>query len=465
MILNDPRLLVLGIGVSPCKVDGVLRFEHFCKAYGLNYKIIGEGKQWYGGDMNNGMGGGQKIKELTDVLESMDNRLIVVCDTFDLIPIASEDEILDKFKKLCKPDQVLFSSEVFCWPKDDLKVYYPQTESKYKYLNSGCIMGYRDSIYKLIQNNNIKNNDDDQLYFTMKFLTGAKIVLDYKCELFQALNGVKEDIIIHRNRIYNKYTDSYPVFIHGNGPSKTFLNSIENYIEPFPYKNICTTQFKPEVSLTINKFPKIFIALYIDSTKPGLQIFLESITDLDYDNKIVYVYNKSNNDEIKNMVELAGYHYKENINTYNFDDFINEDNKECRYYFLLEQGSIITHKNILKELINYFDDYHRIICPLLHSKAGKYFTNYWGAIDNNGFYRRSDDYLKLVEYEKRGLWNCPYVSRAILFDRQIVTNWNLMEDNKHWNDIDMQLCHNIRKNSLFMYMVNNNKYGYILPDI
>lgn len=251
-------ILVLGIGVSIHKTDGVLRFEHFCNAFNLPYKILGEGKVWRGGNMFVGSGGGQKINEIMEVIKPMDNKLIIMCDTFDLFPIAGKEEIIAKFKQLAKPGQILFTSEVFCWPDESLAERHPislilnssdKAINKYKFLNSGGIMGYRDDIYNLITdtdagtNNSstdsfiIRDNDDDQLFFTRKYLKmigepSNKIVLDTKCEVFQAVNGCSDDLVIHRNRIYNKYTDSYPIFIHGNGPAKCHVNSYENYIEP-----------------------------------------------------------------------------------------------------------------------------------------------------------------------------------------------------------------------------------------
>ena len=100
LINND--ILILGIGVSVHKTDGVIRFERFCKAYNLPYKIIGEGKVWRGGDMFVGTGGGQKINELLEAIKPMENKLIIMCDTYDQIPIAGKEEIISKFHKLTK---------------------------------------------------------------------------------------------------------------------------------------------------------------------------------------------------------------------------------------------------------------------------------------------------------------------------------------------------------------------------
>lgn len=448
--------LILGIGVSEHKTDGVLRFEHYCKKLGLPYKILGEGRKWHGGDMSAGMGGGQKINEVVAAIEGMENKLLIICDTFDLIPVAGAEEILSKFNNLCGCEKILFSSEVYCWPDQNLEAVYPKTDTKYRFLNSGCIMGYRDQIYNLIKNgnNSVKDNDDDQLFFTRKYLAGENIVLDNQCHLFQAINGARQDIVLYKNRVYNKYTNSYPVFLHGNGPSKLFLNHIENYVEPQFQVNFPSSPSKS------NNTSKVFMALYVDSGEKGKRTdFMNSVADINYDNKTVFVYDKSFDDEFGRLVNVAGYRYLANCGSYRYEDFINSD---CDYYFLLEQKCIITNKKIIEELLTYTDGNHRIISPLLHKSDNKFFTNYWGALDNSGYYKRSDDYMDLVQYSFRGLWNAPYVSGAILFHGDIIRNWDLTEKNKHSNDTDMHLCFCLRKNTLFMYMVNFNTYGYLI---
>lgn len=441
-------LLILGIGVSPEKNDGVLRFEHYCNMFNLPYQILGHGKKWNGGDMEAGIGGGQKINELLKAIESMDNKLLIVCDTFDVIPIAGIDEIKLQFNRLTKQNQILFSSEIYCWPNKSLASLYPKYESKYSYLNSGGFMGYRDDIYDLIKDGMIKDNSDDQYYFTMKYLANPSdnnpIILDSHCELFQTLGGSCTDIVLHKNRVYNHYTNSYPIFIHGNGPSKLYLNYLENYIG--------TTA----LSTATQSESSVFFAVYIDSSSCDISKIINQIKFIRHESKTVYLYDRSYSDTNKESIELHGYIYKSNVTTYVTDDFINSN---CEYYFLLEQHCYITKPDILQHLIPLCNGYHRIIAPML-CRTKSLYSNFWGALDNKGFYKRSDDYLDLVNKKKRGLWNMPYISGAILISKQIISNWDITQPNKY-SDVDMQLCNNFRKNTLFMYVSNLEYYGYI----
>lgn len=477
------EILILGIGVSVHKTDGVLRFERFCKAHKLPYKIVGEGKVWYGGDMAAGAGGGQKINEILEVIKTLDNKLIVMCDTFDLFPVAGAEEIIHKFKILTKPGQILFTSEVFCWPDSSLANVHPTTQiednygvkmiNKYRFLNSGGIIGYRDDIYKLITGDNcngngnsdvgdignvVKNNDDDQLFFTLKYLDMLgldqnKIVLDTHCHMFQAVNGCADDLVIHRNRIYNKYTNSYPIFIHGNGPAKSHLNNYENYLVP--------SLSRDNSAVSHDVIKKIFIALYIDSTEPSYIDFLYHVSKLTYPNKTIYIYDRAESELDEEIEGLSDYVYKPNTNGYVFSDFLESN---CNYYFLLEEKCLITKMDILEELVSYLNsnDNYRVIAPMLVGKSNRIGSNFWGALDGNGFYRRSADYLDIVGYNRRGIWNVPYITGAILFSKDLIANWDLLKMNKYSSHCDMSICYNMRRETLFMYVTNNHSYGYVI---
>lgn len=438
------KLTILGISISEHKTDGAIRFENFCKLFNLNYQMIGEGKNWKGGNMERGPGGGQKINELKNYIQTMDNELILVCDTFDLIPLSNEKEILTKYFSLCPHQEILFSGEIFCWPDKDLKSCYSGS-SKYRYLNSGGFMGYSNDIFNLLHES-VLNDDDDQRFFTKKYLSSGKIIIDSNCEIFQAMNG-STDLILHKNRIFNKHTKSYPIFLHGNGPSKLILNSIENYlginsfaIHEFHSKNLIT-----------KLLPDVFFALYLNS-KTNYSDFIQSVLEIDCPSKVIHIYDFSYDEELGKKFD-----YTPNVTDYVFEDFRKSD---CEYYLLLEQSCIITNKDILYLIHDFFDENHRIISPMMIDLNNEYFSNFWGDIDSNGYYRRSEDYLKLINYDLIGIWNVPYISRMIMIDKSIILNWKI-EHFENWEDIDMKLCSFFRTNALFMYVINLEKYGYI----
>merc|ERR1712176_975576 len=131
-------------------------------------------------------------------------------------------------------------------------------------------MAYADTFLELLNFQEVKNKDDDQLFYTKAFLDPvlrAKfgIYLDSRAELFMNLNGALEEVNIEyaqsktgENRVKNVKYGTYPLVIHGNGPSKLALNRISNYIPlgwrpdyGCPACQMTKTQFK--------KWPKITI--------------------------------------------------------------------------------------------------------------------------------------------------------------------------------------------------------------
>lgn len=113
--------------------------------------------------------------------------------SYDVIFLASWDEIVEKFKE--SKSKVLFGAEGFCWPDEKLKTKYPPIEgSGQKYLNSGMFMGYAKNIYNILTSSSVKDTDDDQLFYTNIYLDAKMreenvIKLDHRSNVFQNLHG------------------------------------------------------------------------------------------------------------------------------------------------------------------------------------------------------------------------------------------------------------------------------------
>ena len=222
------------ISVATDYTEGLNRFISSITKYNIEYKMLGLNTIWNGGDMEKGSGGGQKVNLLKTELNSWNNEqlsstIILFSDSYDVINVSTKTEILNKYYNIINhnPNIILFSTEKICWPNPLLEKYYPQTEYSYKFLNSGGFIGNAKCILEIIKEQNIKDNDDDQLYYTKIFLfnnksltTNKKIQLDYNCEIFQTLNNAINDITINNsnNRLTNNIFNTKPCLIHGNGP-------------------------------------------------------------------------------------------------------------------------------------------------------------------------------------------------------------------------------------------------------
>lgn len=130
---------------------------------------------------------------------------------------------------------------------------------------------------------------------------------------------------------------------------------------------------------------------------------------------------------------------------------------ECQYYFVIDPHYVVTNEAVLVDLLSHDRD---VTAPLF-KKVNSVWSNFWGSLDENGFYERSTDYLDIVGYERRGCWNVPYVTGVMLIKRSVIEKVpNVLELNEEL-DWDMRICHNWRANGIYQYVVNLDKYGYI----
>lgn len=438
-------LLVLATGTD--MTDGLKRFIKSCKIYGLKHQIMGLGKKWSGGNMAKGPGGGQKINLLRETIKDMnDDKIVLVTDSYDVIMTANSSEILKKYKEM--NTTLVFASESSCWPDSDKASKYPKIKNRNNiYLNSGGFIGPVKALKYILRE--IPDYEDDQRYYTNVFFSDFgknHIKLDYDCKIFQCLNNGENELVINKSksRMFNRITNTEPCQIHGNGPPsrKLYLNKLENYLmknwtETWGYnkKNILNIE---------NVKDDISIYLHIEETTPNSEMI----------EKMVY----------ENLNELR----KISLNM----RFIRDTEKMTRnralervlelgdidYIWIIDTKYVITHK---KTLINLILQNKDIISPLFVKK--NLFSNFWGNIDENGWYRDSDDYVNIASRKYRGCWNVPHISGNILIHKnkiKDVQNFYTNDRNSYFND-DMKFNDNCRKNNISLYLENTEEYGYI----
>lgn len=173
---NDGKDKFILLTVATEENDHLDRFRKSCEYYGVPYKILGLGEDWNGGEAENGVlktfGGGQKINLLKKELSTwtkLRDHIIMFTDSYDVVLLQNPQTILWKFREFKTP--IVFSAEKTCWPNPDLRGNYPNSETDYRFLNSGGFIGYADQIMNLIKDE-VEDNDDDQLYYTLKYLNG-----------------------------------------------------------------------------------------------------------------------------------------------------------------------------------------------------------------------------------------------------------------------------------------------------
>ena len=239
---------------------------------------LGNNVDWEGTDMS-AQGGGHKVNLLKSHIENLpDNDVVLFTDAYDIVYNDDLDQITKRY--LGFNTKVLFAAEQYIWPDKKLKKDFNKCQSatefntKYKYLNSGMFIGVVSELKKILEEADIENDSDDQLFFQKAFLSGNyDIKLDYECYIFQCHDvGVG---IIPNGQIANNITGCRPCIYHGNGgdEAKEKLREISSKV--------------------ISKSPDLFIPIY---------------NGIDIIDRDMFIVDFMSQDQCERMIELSEEH-------------------------------------------------------------------------------------------------------------------------------------------------------------
>ncbi len=180
-----------------------------------------------------------KVKWLYQAIK--ENRIpekhIIYCDSWDIVFAAHPNEILARWFSE-GGNKLIVNAEKNMFPPA-LKEDFDKLEAptKYKYLNSGFVVGETEMLLACLESMDLPSvpadyfdaerggnvHFEDQTLFQKEFLKQAvPISLDYNCIFSQTLHEADEnEFDFSETRIKNIYTNSYPCCFHGNGSGKS----------------------------------------------------------------------------------------------------------------------------------------------------------------------------------------------------------------------------------------------------
>jgi hypothetical protein len=253
--------------------------------------------------------------------------------------------------------------------------------------------------------------------------------LDHTTEIFQNLHGNNEDIELISTtngtgmRIRNKKFETEPIVIHGNGPTKDYLSHLGNYIaESYSFDDGCLSCKEDTFQLQEGKeeeWPKLLVAIFVTAPTPFVSAFLNLIGQQNYPKKRVDLFIHNVEPHHKSQVTSWVNAHKSEYNSVehkNPQTFLKTEEArnlalrhcskvDCDIYLSIDGTVTLTNRDTFKLLI---EQNRTMITPML-SKHGKLWSNFWGAVGNDGYYKRSPDYIDIVKNRKKGVWNSPYV--------------------------------------------------------
>ena len=89
----------------------------------------------------------------------------------------------------------------------------------------------------------------------------------------------------------------------------------------------------------------------------------------------------------------------------------------------------LDNPNTLKILI---EQNRGVIAPIMIRKYTTW-SNIWAAVDENGFYLRSGDYIDIINRDRLGVWNLPYISGAILINSTVLNKIKITYEHKYFD--------------------------------
>ncbi|XP_006637768.2 procollagen-lysine,2-oxoglutarate 5-dioxygenase 2 isoform X1 [Lepisosteus oculatus] len=500
------KLLVLTVATQ--ETDGFLRFMQTAKYLNYTVKVLGRGEEWKGGDVGKSIGGGQKVRLLKEAMQEFaeqEDLVVMAIDSYDVIFAGGPEELLKKFQQA--NHKVLFAAEGLIWPDKRLADKYPSVRSGKRFLNSGGIIGYAPYVYRIVEQWNLHDNDDDQLFYTKIYLDPLQrerlnITLDHKCQIFQNLNGAIDEVLLkfgtERVRARNTVYDTLPIAIHGNGNTKIYLNYLANYIPNiWNYETGCGICDNDLFDLSkVKEYPRVTLGVFIEQSTPFMPEFLDRLLTLDYpkDKLSIFIHNnevyhekhiqrfwEQNKNALKSFKVVGPEENLSQGEARNMGMELCRSDKSCDYYFSIDADVVLTNPQTLKLLI---EQNRKIIGPLV-TRHGKLWSNFWGALSLDGYYARSEDYIDIVQGKRVGVWNVPYMAHVYLIKGETLRN-ELKEKNYfvlEKLDPDMALCRNAREltiqrekdspspetfhmlrppKGVFMYITNRHEFGRLI---
>lgn len=484
---NDLELLVVTVATD--ETDGFLRFKKSVDYFNLNLLVLGMNEEWKGGDMARGTGGAHKINLLKQGLaeyKDRSNLVLFFTDSYDVVFAAGKDEILSKFKGM--DANLVISAEKTLWPDKSLEDQYPEVDFGDRFLCSGGIIGYAPALWKTINVFEVTDTYDDQLYYTKIYIDPTLreeigIKLDHTSEIVQNINFARHELAVVElegasPRVQNTYYMTYPCVLHGNGPSKITLNQYSNYV-PNGWNSETGCASCKEDLLEVEsdeKLPRIQLAIFITQATPFLEEFFQRISTLDYPGEKMDVYISNQVEDADPFVHQFLLRHRSKYNSVvTHGPFEELEDYEARYMAAMKvvaddidyQLSVDAHVQILTPLLlrQLLSKNKQFVAPLV-KKHNKLWSNFWGALNTDGYYARSDDYIPIANYEKMGVWNMPFVNSVYLVKKSVyetlqkkINNNFFFEENL---DTDMTFCKNLRNEGIFMFVVNEYTYGRLV---
>ncbi|MED6241668.1 Procollagen-lysine,2-oxoglutarate 5-dioxygenase 1, partial [Ataeniobius toweri] len=172
--------------------------------------------------------------------------------------------------------------------------------------------------------------------------------------------------------------------------------------------NVCQENLRSLSSLKESEYPLVVIGIFIQQPTPFVTVFFENLLKLQYPkNRLkLFIFNQEPHHEhqVSSFLQDHGSLYQE-VKSIRPEEEMDgaaardlafdmcRTDKECDYFFNLDIQVVLKNENTLKILI---EQNLPILAPMI-TRAGRLWSNFWGALSADGYYARSEDYVDIVQ--------------------------------------------------------------------
>ncbi|XP_042209102.1 procollagen-lysine,2-oxoglutarate 5-dioxygenase 1-like isoform X2 [Homarus americanus] len=476
--MNKTATNLLVLTVKRPGSDGFKRFLRSTKVYGYKVKVLGEDQKEVVDEKTHL----QLLRDTFDSLSQDEDRVVLYTESEDALFSGGPVRVIEEFE--ASDADVLISADGFCWPDRTMEPNFPKVDRGKRFLNSGGFVGRVGTIHKLLSQSS--EEASLQLLLTLAYVKDAtrnkyNLKLDHLSTLFQNLNGATGDVELRfagkeaylQNTLYN----TVPVVIRGNGHTNLVLHTLGSYLaRSWNPEDGCRSCWDDMLSLEDKKeeeLPKVTLAVFVEKATPFMEEFLDKINSLLYPTSRIdlFVHNVEEYHEemINGWIEVVGEEFasvkyikrEEKVKEWHARntavDYCIE--RGCAYLLMVDSEAHLDNPFIVKLLI---EQNREVVAPMM-IRPYKAWSNFWGAITNDGFYARSMDYMEIVQSQRRGLWNVPFISGCYLLRRSLLDDPDKRPSFiKNLLDPDMALCENLREKGVFMHVSNRVDFGHLV---
>ncbi|XP_064395609.1 procollagen galactosyltransferase 1-like isoform X2 [Halichondria panicea] len=134
------------------------------------------------------------------------------------------------------------------------------------------------------------------------------------------------------------------------------------------------------------------------------------------------------------------------------------------YLFRLDCDNFLVNNRTLRILM---DQQRAIVAPMLKSGKDAAYSNFWCGIDSRGYYKRTPDYIPILQGTQVGCIPVPVVHSALLVDLR----WAGSERLQHWPALDgftgpmdevTHLAYSAKMADLPMHILNTEVLGFMV---